>query len=171
MPATCRQAGQPRATALTDGRSLPPCAKYPSTPYWPWSPTLGRGDAVHDAPARFVGEEVVANEKLDGGNTLLHRGVVSNLLRLCASSWTWLNASPRRLAGSGKAWCCGSREASPGRISLATPARAFASAMCRRTSIGRGTGVRAGSRARLIRAKARPPQRRNGSGARTGRLS
>ena len=57
-------------------RSLPPFAKYPSTPYWPWSPTIGRGDAVHAAPERFVGQQVVATEKLDGGNTLLHRGGV-----------------------------------------------------------------------------------------------
>lgn len=55
---------------------LPQELKYPSTPYWPWSPSLGRGDAVHPDPSRFVGESVVVTEKLDGGNTLLHAGEV-----------------------------------------------------------------------------------------------
>ena len=49
-------------------------AKYPRTPYWLWSPALGRGDDVHSRPQRFVGEAVVVTEKLDGGNTLLHAG-------------------------------------------------------------------------------------------------
>ena len=53
-----------------------PNPKYPSTPYWPWSPTIGRGDAVHRHPERFVGRPVVATEKLDGGCTLLHAGRV-----------------------------------------------------------------------------------------------
>ena len=51
-------------------------AKYPSTPYWPWSPAIGRGDAVHANPDRFVDKDVVVTEKLDGGNTLLHAGKV-----------------------------------------------------------------------------------------------
>ena len=51
-------------------------ARYPRTPYWPWSPTIGRGDDVHANPERFVGEDVVVTEKLDGGNTLLHAGTV-----------------------------------------------------------------------------------------------
>lgn len=51
-------------------------ARYPRTPYWPWSPTIGRDDDVHDNPGRFVGEDVVVTEKLDGGNTLLHAGEV-----------------------------------------------------------------------------------------------
>ena len=50
--------------------------KYPRTPYWPWSPTIGRDDSVHLDPDRFVGEPVVVTEKLDGGNTLLHAGKV-----------------------------------------------------------------------------------------------
>ena len=50
--------------------------RYPRTPYWPWSPTIGRGDIVHAKPDRFVGEDVVVTEKLDGGNTLLHAGRV-----------------------------------------------------------------------------------------------
>ena len=55
---------------------MPSVPKYPGTPYWPWSPALGRGDAVHSSPDRFVGETVVVTEKLDGGNTLLHAGRV-----------------------------------------------------------------------------------------------
>ena len=55
---------------------MPSTPKYPSTPYWPWSPTVGRGDLVHPNPDRFVGEAVVVTEKLDGGNTLLHAGRV-----------------------------------------------------------------------------------------------
>ena len=51
-------------------------AKYPGTPHWPWSPAIGRDDDVHPDPARFVGEDVVVTEKLDGGNTLLHAGKV-----------------------------------------------------------------------------------------------
>ena len=55
---------------------MPLDAKYPRTPYWPWSPFIGRDDGVHPDPSRFVGESVVATEKLDGGNTLLHAGKV-----------------------------------------------------------------------------------------------
>ena len=51
-------------------------AKYPGTPYWTWSPAIGRDDDVHANPDRFVGEDVVVTEKLDGGNTLLHAGKV-----------------------------------------------------------------------------------------------
>ena len=49
-------------------------AKYPRTPYWPYSPCMGREDGVHPDPQRFVGAPVVVTEKLDGGNTLLHAG-------------------------------------------------------------------------------------------------
>ena len=57
--------------------STPPWAvKYPRTPYWPWSPAIGRDEYVHGNPDRFVGEDVVVTEKLDGGNTLLHAGKV-----------------------------------------------------------------------------------------------
>ena len=61
----------------TDSGSEPTLnVRYPRTPYWPWSPTIGRGDVVHANPERFVGEDVVVTEKLDGGNTLLHAGGV-----------------------------------------------------------------------------------------------
>ncbi len=55
---------------------MPLNIKYPRTPYWPWSPSIGRDDGVHPDPDRFVGEAVVVTEKLDGGNTLLHAGRV-----------------------------------------------------------------------------------------------
>ena len=61
----------------TESGSEPPLnVRYPRTPYWSWSPTIGRGDDVHANPDRFVGEDVVVTEKLDGGNTLLHAGKV-----------------------------------------------------------------------------------------------
>jgi hypothetical protein len=50
--------------------------KYPRTPYWPYSPAVGREDEVHPDPARFVGAPVVITEKLDGSNTLIHAGKV-----------------------------------------------------------------------------------------------
>lgn len=52
---------------------LPRNLKYPRTPYWPSSPFIGRGDAVHPDPDRFVGCPVVITEKLDGSNVLIHR--------------------------------------------------------------------------------------------------
>ena len=54
-----------------------PNPKYPSTPYWPWSPTIGRGDAVHPHPERFVGTGRSWRPKSwTGGCTLLHAGRV-----------------------------------------------------------------------------------------------
>ena len=50
--------------------------KYPGTPYWPYSPAVGREDGVHPDPRRFVGVPVVVTEKLDGSNILLHDGKV-----------------------------------------------------------------------------------------------
>ena len=55
---------------------MPSVPKYPSTPYWPWSPSFGRDDDVHPSPEHFVATAVVVTEKLDGGNTLLHAGTV-----------------------------------------------------------------------------------------------
>ena len=65
-------------------------AKYPKTPYWPWSPAIGREDGVHADPQRFVGEPVVATEKLDGGNTLLHAGKVYGRSVSVPSSDKWM---------------------------------------------------------------------------------
>ena len=52
--------------------NLSSSAKYPATPYWPWSPAIGRDDHVHTNSERFVGDAVVVTEKLDGSSTLLH---------------------------------------------------------------------------------------------------
>ena len=69
---------------------MPLNAKYPKTPYWPWSPSIGRDDAVHPDPSRFVGESVVATEKLDGGNTLLHAGKVYARSVAAPSEGKWM---------------------------------------------------------------------------------
>ena len=50
--------------------------KYPTTPYWPYSPAIGRHERVHRAPQTFVATPVTATEKLDGTNTLIHDGKV-----------------------------------------------------------------------------------------------
>ena len=65
-------------------------AKYPKTPYWPWSPAVGRDDDVHPEPDRFVGEAVVVTEKLDGGNTLLHVGKVYGRSIAAPSEGKWM---------------------------------------------------------------------------------
>ena len=64
--------------------------KYPSTPYWPYPPSVGRGDALHPDPRRFVGEPVVITEKLDGGNTLLHAGDVYARSTSAPSAGKWM---------------------------------------------------------------------------------
>ena len=65
-------------------------AKYPRTPYWPWSPFIGRDDSVHPEPIRFVDEPVVVTEKLDGGNTLLHAGKVYARSMTAPSDGKWM---------------------------------------------------------------------------------
>ncbi len=75
---------------VSRGSGLPADAKYPSTPYWPWSPTIGRGDDVHMNPERFVGAEIVVTEKLDGGNTLLHAGAVYARSVAAPSTGKWM---------------------------------------------------------------------------------
>ncbi len=69
---------------------VPLIPKYPSTPYWPWSPSVARGDALHPDPRRFVGEPVVITEKLDGGNTLLHAGEVYARSTSAPSAGKWM---------------------------------------------------------------------------------
>ena len=64
--------------------------KYPRTPYWPHSPTIGRGDAVHAEPERFVGRSVVVTEKLDGGNVLIHQGKVYGRSVSSESAGKWM---------------------------------------------------------------------------------
>ena len=65
-------------------------AKYPKTPYWPWSPAIGRNEDVHPEPGRFVGDSVVITEKLDGGNTLLHAGKVYGRSVAAPSEGKWM---------------------------------------------------------------------------------
>lgn len=69
---------------------MPVTLKYPSTRYWPWSPGLGREERVHEDPQRFVGASVVATEKLDGCNTLLHAGKVYGRSVSAPSDAGWL---------------------------------------------------------------------------------
>ncbi len=54
----------------------PPPPRYPRTPYWPGSPSLGAESVRVADTSRFVGEPVIVTEKLDGGCTLLHQGAV-----------------------------------------------------------------------------------------------
>ena len=64
--------------------------KYPRTGYWPYSPGDPRdGDELAD-PARFVGLPIVVTEKLDGGNTLLHRGQVYARSVSAPSTGKWM---------------------------------------------------------------------------------
>ena len=72
MPATCQQMTWARRAVGME----PLNHKYPRTPYWPYSPAIGREDGTHPNPSRFVGAAVVVTEKLDGSNTLLHAGNV-----------------------------------------------------------------------------------------------
>ena len=62
------------AGSCQEERSSPP--KYPRTPYWPSSPAIAEDGRYHPAPELFVGVPVVVTEKIDGSNTLLHRGNV-----------------------------------------------------------------------------------------------
>ena len=70
--------------------NLPSSVKYPGTPYWPWSPAIGRDDNVHTIPGRFVGQAVVVTEKLDGSNTLLHAGKVYGRSVSAPSEGKWM---------------------------------------------------------------------------------
>ena len=70
--------------------NLSSIAKYPGTPYWPWSPAIGRDDDVHTIPGRFVGQAVVVTEKLDGSNTLLHAGNVYGRSVSAPSGGKWM---------------------------------------------------------------------------------
>ena len=50
--------------------------KYPRTPCWPSSPSIGAGDRTTPCPKEFLGVDLVITEKLDGSNILLHQGQV-----------------------------------------------------------------------------------------------
>ena len=75
---------------VESGSRSPLSIKYPSTPYWPWSPSIGRGDDVHPNPGRFVGESVVVTEKLDGSHTLIHDGKVYARSVSAPSAGKWM---------------------------------------------------------------------------------
>ena len=68
---------------------MPPPDKYPRTPYSPWSAAN-----PHNRPApdmtRFVGQQIVITEKLDGSNTLLRRGQACPRSADSASASPWL---------------------------------------------------------------------------------
>ena len=64
--------------------------KYPRTLYWPYSPAH---PGVHDDrvdAAGFAGRPIVVTEKLDGSNTLLHRGKVYARSVSAPASAKWL---------------------------------------------------------------------------------
>ena len=63
--------------------------KYPRTSYWPWSPQIPADGLQVADPSVFVGLEVVVTEKLDGSNTLLHRGDVYGRSVSSPSSAPW----------------------------------------------------------------------------------
>ena len=50
--------------------------RFPHILHWPTGGEVPRGDRVIRDPQGFVGPELVISEKLDGANTLLHRGEV-----------------------------------------------------------------------------------------------
>ena len=64
--------------------------KYPRTPYWPYSPGIGRDDGMLTEPQRFVSVPVVATEKLDGSNTLIHAGKVYGRSVSAPSEAKWM---------------------------------------------------------------------------------
>ena len=47
--------------------------KYPRTRHLPWSPGATRDDLVAEGIEAFIGQRVVATEKMDGENTTLYR--------------------------------------------------------------------------------------------------
>lgn len=64
--------------------------KYPKTPYWPDSPATPRnGEALAD-PMKFIGSPIVVTEKVDGGNTLLHKGEVYARSVSAPSNGKWM---------------------------------------------------------------------------------
>jgi hypothetical protein len=50
--------------------------KFPRIPHLPFSPEIHTDDKTHALPRLFLNTEVIITEKLDGGNTCLHDGVV-----------------------------------------------------------------------------------------------
>ena len=50
--------------------------KYPRTPYWPNSPSQPHPHQTIQDTSLIVGQPIIITEKIDGTNTLLHRGKV-----------------------------------------------------------------------------------------------
>ena len=63
--------------------------KYPRTPYCPWSPDNSHNRPTADITS-FVGREIVITEKLDGSNTLLHKGQARARSTDSAAAAPWL---------------------------------------------------------------------------------
>ena len=59
-------------------------------PYWPYSPSIGRDGEILTDVAHFTGTPVVVTEKLDGSNTLLHRGQVFGRSVTSPSTGKWM---------------------------------------------------------------------------------
>ena len=64
--------------------------KCPRTPYWPYSPGDPRDGDELAVPALFTRRPIVVTEKLDGGNTLLHRGQVYARSVSAPSTGKWM---------------------------------------------------------------------------------
>ncbi|MCY4051132.1 MAG: RNA ligase family protein [Gammaproteobacteria bacterium] len=64
--------------------------KYPKTPYWPFSPYLGRNGRIHADPSRFVDVPVVISEKLDGSSILIHESNVYGRSVSAPSDGKWM---------------------------------------------------------------------------------
>ncbi len=64
--------------------------KYPKTHYWPYSPARAAGDDILGDPTRFTKTPVVVTEKLDGGNTLIHKGEVYGRSVSSPSAAKWM---------------------------------------------------------------------------------
>ena len=75
-----------------------PPPKYPRTPHWPSSPAYAPGKMIFPDPERFVGHEIVITEKLDGGNTLLHKGKVYGRSTSAPSTAPWNGMVKKRHA-------------------------------------------------------------------------
>lgn len=74
--------------------------KYPKTAYWPHSPNLVESSRalVHPNPHRFVGTHIVVTEKLDGSNTLVHRGQVYGRNVTDVSDRKWMAMVKKHIA-------------------------------------------------------------------------
>ena len=82
--------------------------RYAKTPCWPTSPSAPRGNRTMAGASRLAGPEILITEKLDGANTLVHRGNVYGRSGGPAAPWmgivkkhhAWkLSDEPRLLYG------------------------------------------------------------------------